>query len=138
MRKKARKMSNIFEKKEGEELTKGGTGTRHPLPSDAIVTRGPRWSSSSSETTIGGPMGLFSSGGTMTRGARTVIGGLQSEWNVLFLWRELVEALWDYDVLFLRWDRSSDGLQQRDLFPNMHAHRVGDLLFVISNMCDAK
>jgi hypothetical protein len=68
-------MSNIFEKKEGEELTKGGTGTRHPLPSDAIVTRGPRWSSSSSETTIGGPMGLFSSGGTMTRGAGTVIGG---------------------------------------------------------------
>jgi hypothetical protein len=36
-----RRISYVFErKKKGGELTKAGTGTRHPLPSGGIVTRG--------------------------------------------------------------------------------------------------
>jgi hypothetical protein len=52
----ARRISYVFEKKEkGEELTKAGIGTRHPLPSDETVTRGDAGTSSSSgETTTGG------------------------------------------------------------------------------------
>jgi hypothetical protein len=59
--------------------------------------------------------------------------------DVLFLWRESAEVLWDWDVLFLRWDHSSDGLRQRDhLFSNVHALHVGDLLFIVSNVHDTK
>jgi hypothetical protein len=48
----------FFEKKEkGEELTKVGTRTRHPLPSGRTITRGAARTYSSS-------------GGTMTAGAR--------------------------------------------------------------------
>jgi hypothetical protein len=52
----ARRISYVFEKKKkGEELTKAGTGTSHPLPSDGTVTRGDAGTSSSSgETTTGG------------------------------------------------------------------------------------
>jgi hypothetical protein len=52
----ARRISYVFEKKKkGEELTKAGIGTRHPLPSDETVTRGDAGTSSSSgETTTGG------------------------------------------------------------------------------------
>jgi hypothetical protein len=64
-------------------------------------------------------------------------GALQRDWKVLFLWRESAEAMWDLDVLFLQWDRNNDGLQQWDLFPNVHALHVGDL-FIISNVRDAK
>jgi hypothetical protein len=61
------------EKKKGEELTKGGTGTRHPLPSGGTVTRGAVGTSSSSGGTaigeacwsaIAGAGGSSSSGGT--------------------------------------------------------------------------
>jgi hypothetical protein len=64
---------------------------------------------------------------------------LQGDCNVLFLWWESMETLWDWDVLFLWWDHNSDGLRQQDLlFPNVHVFHVGDLLFIISNVCDAK
>jgi hypothetical protein len=43
MRKRARRISYIFEKKKGEELTKGGTETRHPLPFDGTTKEGGGW-----------------------------------------------------------------------------------------------
>jgi hypothetical protein len=59
---------------------------------------------------------------------------------MLFLWRDRdSEALRVWDLLFLRRDRNSDRLQQRDLlFPNAHALHIGDLLFIVSNVRDAK
>jgi hypothetical protein len=63
-------MSCVFEKKKGEELTKGGTGTRHLLPSDRTATREAGTSSSSGGTATGGACGTSSSGGTVTRGPR--------------------------------------------------------------------
>jgi hypothetical protein len=80
MRKKARRISCVFEgKKKGEELTKGGTWplssteTRHPLPSAGTATGGEGGgagtSSSSGGTTIGGACGTgtsSSSDGTTT------------------------------------------------------------------------
>jgi hypothetical protein len=52
-------MSCVFEKKKGEELTKGGTGTRHLLPSDRTATRGAGTSSSSGGTATGGLWDFF-------------------------------------------------------------------------------
>jgi hypothetical protein len=59
MRKRARRIFYIFEKKKkGEELTMAGTRTRHPhASSGAVISEAARASSSSNETTRGGPTG---------------------------------------------------------------------------------
>jgi hypothetical protein len=40
MRKKVRRIFCVFEKKKGEEVTKGGIKTRHPLPFSGTATGG--------------------------------------------------------------------------------------------------
>jgi hypothetical protein len=53
-----RRISYVFEgKKKGEELTKAGTGTRHPLPSVGTVTRGAARTSPSSGGTVTAGLG---------------------------------------------------------------------------------
>ena len=64
------------------------TATRHPLPSGGTVTGGPAGL---------GPVGLLPLAGPRQ-------GGLQRDWNILFLWWDHdIRALRDWDLLFLWW-----------------------------------
>jgi hypothetical protein len=78
-----KKLLWFLEKKKGEELTKGGIGTRHPLPLGGTMTRGAGTSSSSGGTVTGGPVGLLPLARLRQRGPTT--GPRQGGWDFRFL-----------------------------------------------------
>jgi hypothetical protein len=100
MRKKGRRISCIFEKKEGRYRA---------FIIGAIFIDRDKASSSFRHDRDGGGLqdwDLLFLWWDHDRG-----GGLQRDWNILFLWRDCdSEALRDWDLLFLRWDHNSDGM----------------------------
>jgi hypothetical protein len=126
MRKKGWEESPTFlKKKKGGELTKAGTGTRHPLPSGGTVTRGAaRTSSSSGRTTTGRPCGtaIAEARNSSSFSGTSSSGGTATE--------ELARLGPPLPLMGPQF-----GLRQWDLlFKNAHVLCVRDLLFIVHNV----